>query len=82
MKMVSQLQHWAAGTKQTVLPWEWLCLASKNTISAEKPQLLILVANHHFWEHNNAAGKTWVLLQKPHYKLTGKKKKKKSLLRF
>lgn len=37
MKMVPQLQHWAAETEQATLPWESLCLASKNTISAEKP---------------------------------------------
>jgi len=64
------------GTEQTVLPWESLYLASKNTISAEKPLLLILVANHHFWEQNNASGKASVLLQNPHYKLTEDKKKK------
>lgn len=37
MKMVSQLQHWVAGTEQAVLLWESLCLATKSTISAEKP---------------------------------------------
>lgn len=48
--MVLHIQHWAAGTEHTAQTWELLCFASKNTISAEKPQLLIMVANHHFWK--------------------------------